>query len=371
MAEKKKEEILEEIEIIDFDDDVKSNDKTSEIEIIEEPQEIEPKTEEKKESIKKDSTKEKIVENKQSIKNETSKKESKTNEKKQIKEKKSIKPVIISILVFLLLFGVVFALPFISDYFEAQKNPTNKNHNNTNLNNNNENNNEISNYKSGIDVSESLEKIKSMKSYTYENHIDVYVKDNKNETLTIKNNYTYSFNETKYKVEMNKVVADFSYDTVDYYEKLDDNYYFYINDITTKEYNKENVNLDKFNILYNVYGNTINYLINNHEVINEKQINVDDKTHINITLKTPLQLLNNQSVETTRIQNRVDISKLSIDSVNVELYFNENKELYKIEFSIEDKNAYQESIDGEIESSIVRHTFKDFNKVKDIIIPEI
>lgn len=358
----KKEETIEEIEIIDFDDDI-IDDKTSEIEIIEEPQDIKPKIEKKKES-----TKEKVVENKKVEKKENTKEKNNIKEPKK-KEKKSIKPIIISTLVFLLLFGVVFALPFISDYFESKKKTTTNTTQNNNTNN--KDNNEISNYKSGIDVTKSLEDIKDMKSYTYENYIDVYVKDNKNQTLTIKNNYTYSFNETKYKIKMNKIVADFSYDTTDYYEKLDDNYYFYINDITTKEYNKEDINLDKFNILYNVYGNTINYLINNYEIINEKQITVDDKTHINITLKSPLELLNNQSVETTRIQNRVDISKLSIDSVNVDLYFDENKELYKIEFTIEDKNAYQESIDGKIESSIVRHTFKDFNKIKDITMPEL
>lgn len=356
MEKKKNEEILEEIEIIDFDDDIKQNDKTSEIEIIEDLQVEKTKKEEVVKTEIKSTKKsiEKEENNKKNIKNET-------------KSKKSIKPIIVSILVFLLLFGVVFALPFISDYFEGQKNlkPI------KNQNGSNENIIENPNFKSGINVNEALGKIKDMKSYTYENHISVYVKDNKNETLTIKNNYTYSFNETKYMVEMNKVVADFSYDTVDYYEKLDDIYNFYINDITTKEYSIESINLDKFNILYNIYGDTINYLINNYEIVSEKQIKVDNEKHINITLKTPLELLNNQSIKTTRVQNKIDISKLSIDDVNVDLYFNENKELYKFEFSIEDKNAYQESIDGEIESSIVRHTFKDFNKIKDIKIPEL
>jgi len=349
MKDLKKEKVIDDIEIIDFDDDV--NNKTSEIEIIEELQDIKPK-------IEKNETNKKILQDKKEI----------TNKQILKKEKKGIKPILISILVFLLLFAVVFALPFITDYFESQKNLKPNIPNNTNPN---ENDKVTQNYKSGIDVTKSLEKIKNMKSYTYENHISVYVKDNKNQTLTIKNNYTYSFNETKYKVETNKIVADFSYDTIDYYEKLDDNYNFYINDITTKEYSVENISIDKFNILYNVYGNTITYLINNYEIINEKQITVDDETHINITLKTSLEILNNQSVETTRVQNKVDITKLSIDSVNVDLFFNKNKDLYKIEFVIEDKNAYQESIDGQIESSVVRHTFKNFNKIKDIVIPEI
>lgn len=115
----------------------------------------------------------------------------------------------------------------------------------------------------------------------------------------------------------------------------------------------------------------IDYLIKDNRIVAEKQIIVDDNNHINITIKTDANMLENLSFETDKIQNKIDISKLDIDGIEIELYLDENKDLYKIEFSIEDKNIYQKDIDGDIESIISKYTFDNFNKVKDISLPSI
>lgn len=301
---------------------------------------------------------------------ETPKKEEVTKNEETLK-KKSITSIIVLIIVFLLLIGAIFALPYINDYFDEKKLKVNNTDNSLNTNNTNETQDKENDIKTSIDIKSALSKIKDIKSYTYENEIDVYVKDKKEETLAIKNNNKYSFNETKYKVEINKVVADFSYDAIDYYEKINDNYYMYLNDMTTNEYTKSETTLEKFNVIYNIFSNTIEYLINDNEVIKERQIKVDNENHANITLKTNIDILKQLSFETSRIQNKIDISKLIIDNVNIDLYFDKNKDLYKIEFNVEDKNIYQDDIDGEIESAVSKYTFSNFNKIKDIEIPEI
>lgn len=292
--------------------------------------------------------------------------------KEVVVKKKSIASIIVMIIVFLLLILAIFALPYVTEFLDKDKAINNQTSNNTEQTN--QENNTIENngeFKSGIDVEKALTDVKDIKSYSFENVTDVYVKDKNSETLSIKNDNIYSFNETKYKIEMNKLVADFSYDTVDYYEKLDNTYNSYLQDITTKEYTKLEINVDGFNTIYNLFPNTIDYLIEDNEVENEKQINVNGENHINITLNTSIDILKNLSFETNRIQNKIDISKLSIDGVNVDLYFDQDKNLYKIEFSIEDKNIYQEDIDGDIESAVSKYTFEDFNEIKDISIPSI
>lgn len=400
----------EDVEVLDFDDDPKSDEKIiEEIEIIEdelpEQKTLEgeknldkPKDNPQEKVVKKEVVKEKIIpkDNNETIKQvQTLEKENKTleeNNKKLAKKveeiekekkvdnppkekpKRKTKSIIVVTLVFLLLLSFVIVLPFISDYFEAKKNPVNNNPTNNNNKVNEETNKDKednTNFKSNIDVENVLTKIKDTKNYKYQNSIDVYINDKKNQPLSIKNNYLYSFNETKYKVEMNKVVADFSYNTTDYYEKLNEEYYSYINDITTKEYSKETIDEDRFNSIYNMFNNTINHLINNNTVSSEKEITVENKTHINITLTTSVDILKNLSVNTPRIQNRMDTSKLSVKEIKAQLYFNENKELYKVELTVEDPNAYQETIDGKIESSVIKHEFSDFNKIKDIELPNI
>ena len=343
----------------------------------------------KKETVKKIVTEQKVEDNKSnnnSSNNDKKIKEKSNNNDKNINtpsnnnvvvkevvvKKKSIASIIVMIIVFLLLILAIFALPYVTEFLDKDKAINNQTSNNTEQTN--QENNTIENngeFKSGIDVEKALTDVKDIKSYSFENVTDVYVKDKNSETLSIKNDNIYSFNETKYKIEMNKLVADFSYDTVDYYEKLDNTYNSYLQDITTKEYTKSEINVDGFNTIYNLFPNTIDYLIEDNEVENEKQINVNGENHINITLNTSIDILKNLSFETNRIQNKIDISKLYIDGVNVDLYFDQDKNLYKIEFSIEDKNIYQEDIDGDIESAVSKYTFEDFNEIKDISIPSI
>ena len=343
----------------------------------------------KKETVKKIVTEQKVEDNKSnnnSSNNDKKIKEKSNNNDKNINtpsnnnvvvkevvvKKKNISSIIVMIIVFLLLILAIFALPYVTEFLDKDKANNIQTSNNaeqtTQENNTIENNGE---FKSGIDVEKALTDVKDIKSYSFENVTDVYVKDKNSETLSIKNDNIYSFNETKYKIEMNKLVADFSYDTVDYYEKLDNTYNSYLQDITTKEYTKSEINVDSFNTIYNLFPNTIDYLIEDNEITNEKQVNVDGEDHINITLNTSIDILKNLSFETNRIQNEIDISKLSIDGVNVDLYFDQDKNLYKIEFSIEDKNIYQEDIDGDIESAVSKYTFEDFNEIKDISIPSI
>lgn len=342
--------------------------------------------------IKKEIIKEKVVNKNVEQKIDNPKQDKKNNSKKNSKEiknnndntnnvtkeivvkKKSVIPTLVMIFVFLLLIGSIFALPYINDYFESKKNQNNNTTNNTvsPTQTDDENNNiDDESFKSNIDIDAILNDIKDIKSYKYENLINVYVKDEKNETFTIKNNLIYSFNETKYKIETSKTIADFSYNTVDYYEKIDDKYYIYQNDITTNSYIKDELTQDKFNTIYNLFNNTINYLSDNYEITNEKKNNNSTDENINITLKTNIDLLKNLSYETSRISNNIDISKLSTKDVMVDLYFNNDKELTKIEFSIEDKNIYQDTIDGKVESAVSKYTFSNFNNIKDITLPNL
>ena len=293
--------------------------------------------------------------------------------KEVVVKKRSVLPTIIMIFVFILLIGAIFALPYINEYFETGKLPGSSNKNsNTNTDtpiDNTQEKEEEKTFSSGIDVKEVLSDIKNIKSYKYENLTSVYVTDEKNEKFTMENNLTYSFNDTKYKIDMNINIADFKYNVTDFYEKLDDKYYIYQNDITTNKYNKDELNQDKFNTIYNLFNNTINYLETNYEIESEKQL--DNNETIDITLKTNKDILKNLSYETSRIENNIDTSKLSINEVIVDLYFDSSKELTRIEFTIEDKNIYQNEIDGTIESAVSKYTFSDFNEIKDIELPNI
>ena len=291
--------------------------------------------------------------------------------KEVVVKKRSVLPTIIMIFVFILLIGAIFALPYINEYFETGQLPgsSNKNSNTDTPIDNTQEKDEEKTFSSGIDVKEVLSDIKNIKSYKYENLTSVYVTDEKNEKFTMENNLTYSFNDTKYKVDMNINIADFKYDVTDFYEKLDDKYYIYQNDITTNKYNKDELNQDKFNTIYNLFNNTINYLETNYEIESEKQL--DNNETIDITLKTNKDILKNLSYETSRVENNIDTSKLSINEVIVDLYFDSSKELTRIEFTIEDKNIYQNEIDGTIESAVSKYTFSDFNEIKDIELPNI
>ena len=291
-------------------------------------------------------------------------------DKKDPNKVKNIKPIIVMVIVFVLLMSSVVALPYVTEYFENLKNQSNTPSINTKPKENT-NNKEGEIFTSNIDVGKSLNNIKEVKSYMYDNTVDIYLKDDNNETVSIKNNNIYSFNETKYKIETNKIISDFSYESVDYYEKLDDTYYEYLHDLTTKEYTKTETSSDKFNVIYNIFPNMINYIIEDYTIDSEKQIVEKEDNHINITIKTSIDMLKNLSFETNKIQNTIDISKLTISDVLIDLYYDENENLYKIEFSIEDKNIYQDNIEGEIESIISKYTFDSFNKIEDITLPNI
>ena len=290
------------------------------------------------------------------------------DKKKEVKKEKGKrgKSIFVGIFIFVILAGAIIALPFLNEYVN------NKTRENYNQNNCNDITNSTTNdFKSNIDIKKVLTEIKEYRNYKYQNINDIYTKDNQNQPLSIKNSYTYLFNETKFGIEINKKVADFSYETKDYYEKLDDKYNLYINDITTKTYSLKDTTIDEFNNIYNMYPKMIDYLIANYKLVSEKQVKVAQKEHINITLKVSKEMLNNLLIETNRIQNKLDVSKLSSEFIEVDLLFNENKKIYKIEFSIEDKFAYQEALDGEVESAIIKYIFTDFNKIDDIKLPEL
>ena len=189
--------------------------------------------------------------------------------------------------------------------------------------------------------------------------------------MSIKNNYVYSFNETKFEVYINKIVADFSYEVKDYYEKLDDVYNLYINDITTKTYTKKKTTVEEYDKLVNILPNMINYLMENYIVSEEKILKVVKEDQLDITLKVPKDIVNIMSAETDRIQNKIDSTKLEQDFVYVDLLFDENEKLYRIEIEIEDKNACQEPLENEVESAILKYIFTDFNKTVDITLPSL
>ena len=298
---------------------------------------------------------EKVVENKK----ETSK-----NDK--IKQNKGRgKAIFIGILIFAILLGTIIALPFLNDYINNNQINGNSIQNQTN----NISNTSTEEFKSNIDVSEALEEVKDYKNYQYQNINTISTKDNTDQILSLKNSYTYLFNETKFNIKINKVVADFTYDVEDYYEKLDETYNLYINDITTKTYTKNITTKEEFDMISNIFPNMINYLINNYKIEEEKQVKVDNEDHIVITLKVSKDIINNLSIETDRIQNKIDTTKLSEDFIYVDLLFDEDDKLYKIEIEIEDKFAYQEQIENEVESAILKYTFTDFNKIEDITLP--
>ena len=290
----------------------------------------------------------------------------KTNNSGAKKQKGRGRAIFIGILIFAILLGAIIALPFLNDY-------VNKRQNSSNLNQveNNSNKTTTEEFKSNIDVGKALSSIKDYKNYQYQNINTISTKDNTEQLLTIKNNYIYNFNETKFEVSINKVVADFSYDVKDYYEKLDDVYNLYINDITTKSYNKRTTTEEEFNNLINIFPNMINYLMGNYKVTEEKEIKVGNENHIDITLKVSKDILNYLSIETDRIQNKIDPNVLSEDFVNVDLLFDENEKLYKIEIEIEDQNAYEEPMENNVESAILKYIFTDFNKIQDITLPTV
>ena len=287
-------------------------------------------------------------------------------EEKKEKHKRG-KAIFVGIFIFAILMGAIIALPFLNDYVNSRSNTLGSNTNKQN----NETTKENEEFESNIDVTSVLTSIKDYKNYQYQNMNDVYTKDNKNQPLSIKNNYTYLFNETKFGIQINKVVADFSYDTKDYYEKLDEKYNLYVNDITTKTYTVQNTTVEEFDNIYNMFPKMIDYLIANHKVVKEKQIIVGKEKHIDITLKVSKDILNNLSVGTERIQNKLDVSKLSVEFIEVDLLFDTKGKLYRIEFEVEDKFAYHEVIDSEVESALLKYVFTDFNKIPDIELPTL
>lgn len=290
----------------------------------------------------------------------------KIKEEKKEKHKRG-KAIFVGIFIFAILMGAIIALPFLNDYVNSRSNTLGSNTNKQN----NETTKENEEFESNIDVTSVLTNVKDYKNYQYQNMNDVYTKDNKNQPLSIKNNYTYLFNETKFEIEINKIVADFSYDTKDYYEKLDEKYNLYVNDITTKTYTVQNTTVEEFDNIYNMFPKMIDYLIANHKVVKEKQIIVGKEKHIDITLKVSKDILNNLSVGTERIQNKLDVSKLSVEFIEVDLLFDTKGKLYRIEFEVEDKFAYHEVIDSEVESALLKYVFTDFNKIPDIELPTL
>lgn len=299
--------------------------------------------------------------------------DTKTEDSKKVKEKKQKrkfskrgKSILSGILIFIILFAVIITLPFMSSI--VNKRTTKEQNNQISNNNTNTINKE---FKSNIDVKKKLEQIKQYKNYQYQNINIISTKDNKEQLMSIKNNYIYNFNETKFEVYANKVIADFPYETKDYYEKLDDVYNLYIDDITTKTHNKRNTTSEEFNKIINIYPNVINYLIENYNVSEEKLLKVGKEEHVDITLKVSKEIVNYLSVETDRIKNKVDYTKLEQDFVYVDILFDEDDNLYKIEIEIEDKNTCQETLEQEVESSILKYIFTDFNKTVDVTIPSI
>lgn len=275
------------------------------------------------------------------------------------------KSILLGVLIFVSLFVAIIALPFISNHVNKKASSQNINQTGGNANSTTEE------FKSNIDVKKALQSIKDYKNYQYQNINTISTKDNTEQLMSIKNNYIYSFNETRFEVYINKTVADFSYEIKDYYEKLDDIYNLYINDVTTKTYTKKNTIVEDFDKLTNMFPNMINYLINNYNVSEEKLLKVGNEKHIDITLKVPKDIVNNMSVETDRIQNKIDSTKLEQDFVYVDLLFDKNEKLYRIEIEIEDKNASQELLENSVESAILKYIFTDFNKTVDITLPTL
>jgi len=275
--------------------------------------------------------------------------------------KKNTASIIIIIFILILLISIVFALPYIKEFLEPDKKSVNNQTIET-IKTNKLNKKYVSN----IDVKTELLKIRDIKSYMYQNVINIYVENKNSKKDIIKNDYKYLFNETKYKVEINKIDSNNSYEVIDYYEKLDDVYIIYTQDSENKNYAKSETTLDKFNFAYDIFPNVIDYLVENYEIDNEKQININNKNHINITLKTNIDVLNT----TQKIENNIDISKSILDEIYVDLYFDETNDLYKIEFNIEDKNIYNNK-DGEVKSVVSKYIFDEFNEVKNITLPNV
>ena len=303
---------------------------------------------------------------KSSVVNESVSQTKKNGEKKE--KNNRVKTIFVGLFIFAILMGAIIALPFLNEYITTKENKNN-NSNVTNQNSTPTSGNQE--FESNLDVTKALTTIKDYKNYQYQNMNNVYTKDNKNQPLSIKNNYTYLFNETKFGIEINKVVSDFSYDTKDYYEKLDDKYNIYLNDITTKTYSKKNTTVEEFNNISNMYPKMMEYLISNYKLVEEKEVKVGNETHVDITLKVSKEILNYLSIETERIQNKLDVSKLSIDYIEVDLLFDKNDKLYRIEFEVDDKFAYQEALENEVESALIKYVFTDFNKVQDIELPKL
>lgn len=275
------------------------------------------------------------------------------------KRKLKLKSVFIGLLILIILVSVIIFLPKINEYVN----------NNAIQNENIEKNTNNESYKSNIDVKSVLTKIKDYKNYKYQNTNDILTKDKNNNPLTIKSSYSYLFNETKLSVEINKEVADFSYVSKDYYEKLDDVYNLYVNDITTNTYTKKTSTVEEFESLQNIYPNVINYLIDNYKIVDETLISTSDGNKISINLKVPVEILNYLSLKNDRIQNNIDISKATITHINVELLFSTDKKIEKISFEVEDKALYHEELDSEVESSLLKYSFTELNKIEDISLP--
>ncbi|MBE6153020.1 MAG: hypothetical protein E7166_02160 [Firmicutes bacterium] len=376
----------DDIEILDFDDDIVDESPENKIipeeefiiyDVTNEIDNIEPVKEETNDKEIQQTSNTSLLnqalnsnnENKVLINEEVFKKETpkvvKDVKPKSLKQKSNSKRTIVGILIFVILLGTIISLPFISNYFNTI-NKNNKSNNTTNVSNVIK-----ENYKSNIDVEKSLQTINNYKNYQYKNINIITTKDNTGQLMSIKNNYTYSFNETKFELYVNKTVVDFSYEIRDYYEKLDNVYNLYINDVTTNTYSKRNTTIDEFDKIINMFPNAINYLMRNYSVTDEKLIRVDNKEHTDITIKTPKEIINYLSLETDRIQNKVNINSFEQEYVYVDLLFDENEKLYKIEIEIEDKNASQEQLETDVESAILKYIFTDFNQINDIVLPNL
>ncbi len=278
---------------------------------------------------------------------------------KNIKKKRNNKNIIISILSIIIGITVV-----ISGIFATKIMLNNKKQQELNRIKEDKNK-EREKIKNDININDELRNIIDINNYVFTNSINVYTKNNENSIYKINN--TISYNDNIYKIDKIQTIQNIDYKNTDYYAKVGEEYFEYINDLTSNTYTRNLIDENNFNSR-KIMNNFISYLLDNYKNISEKIINLDNKDIICITLSINKDILNNLPIK--YIDPNFDINKLNINQVIVDLYFNkEDKKISEINFKIEDKFAYQADIGADVEYSTVSYKLSSFNTVEEISLP--
>ena len=336
------------------------------------------KTDVKVENDNKDS---KIEENIQNDKVEGSKSDIKTNNDntpkvenvKNVKPKSKARPIIISIFLIALFGSFIFFMPDILEYVKnlTEKEPSTNTPAPPVNNQDNDNDKVEEEYKSGINIVDTLKEIQNETNYMYNIKIDANSVDNNNEGIKKETNISYRFNPNKYEIYTTITSDEISSSLKEYYEKNNEDYIFYkLN--TTNNFIKEELDKEEYANTTNVLYNLTSAIINNNELkIKENTFkNENNEELIKISVELDKDILNSLLINSSTNDINIDLDKFEENTVTIEFIFSEDKKLLYIESAVQTKDSYIDS-DIKTDISVVNISYKiyNFNNISNIEIP--